>query len=94
MREVLAPASHRTEERVIVKIDAEGAECEIILETPGEVWRAVDEVFVEVHDFARCTSADLAQHLGSAGLDVIDESFAVLHLRRRLTPDLPETSAR
>ena len=42
-------------DRLVAKIDAEGAECEIVLQTPVEVWQSVDEVFIEFHDFAGCS---------------------------------------
>jgi FkbM family methyltransferase len=55
------------EQRIIVKIDAEGAECAAILATAGESWSPVDELFVETHAFAPCSSAEIierARHLG------------------------------
>jgi FkbM family methyltransferase len=56
---------------VIVKIDAEGAECEIVLGTDIERWRNVDAVFLEIHDFAPCSSADIIGHLEQADLSVV-----------------------
>ena len=56
--------------RVVVKIDAEGAECEIVLGTPVDTWRQVDAVFLEIHDFAPCSSAEIIEHLQRAGLKV------------------------
>jgi FkbM family methyltransferase len=56
---------------VIVKIDAEGAECDIVLGTDVEAWQSVDAVFLEIHDFAPCSSADIIGHLESAGLTVV-----------------------
>lgn len=70
MQDVLEGAAERRA-RVIVKIDAEGSECEIVLGTPVEAWRTVDQVFLEVHDFARCTSEDIVEHLSDAGLRVV-----------------------
>jgi FkbM family methyltransferase len=70
MRDVLeAAAPHRG--RLIVKVDAEGSECDIVLGTPVDMWRKVDHVFLEVHEFATCTSRDLVDHLGAAGLRVV-----------------------
>jgi FkbM family methyltransferase len=57
--------------RLIVKIDAEGAECDIVLGTPIELWQRVDEVFLEVHDFAPCTTDAIVDHLTQAGLRVV-----------------------
>jgi FkbM family methyltransferase len=55
---------------LIVKIDAEGAEADIVLGTPAEAWSAVDHVFLEVHDFAPCSTEDIIGHLAPAGLTV------------------------
>jgi FkbM family methyltransferase len=68
MRDVLADAG---DGRLIVKIDAEGAECDIVLGTPVEHWQHVDHVFLEIHDFAPCSSADIIGHLQQAGLSVV-----------------------
>jgi FkbM family methyltransferase len=54
--------------RVIVKIDAEGAECDITAGTPLDAWKCVDEAFVEYHRFAGCTIAQLVSRLERAGL--------------------------
>ena len=56
---------------MIVKIDAEGAECEIVLGTDVEMWRGVDAVFLEIHDFAPCSAEDIIGHLARAGLSVV-----------------------
>ncbi len=72
--------------RLIVKVDAEGSECEIVLGTPVDVWRKVDHIFLEVHAFAACTSKDIVDHLGAAGLRVIvhavDDEAELLALTR------------
>jgi len=70
MQDVLEEAAARGG-RLIVKVDAEGSECDIVLGTPIDVWRKVDHVFLEVHNFAPCTSEDIAEHLVSAGLRVV-----------------------
>jgi FkbM family methyltransferase len=56
---------------VIVKIDAEGAECDIVLGTDVAAWRGVDAAFLEIHDFAPCSCADIIEHLEDAGLGVV-----------------------
>jgi FkbM family methyltransferase len=61
----------RSDAPVIVKIDAEGAECEIVLGTDVEAWCGVDAVFLEIHDFAPCSSPDIVRHLEAAGLSVV-----------------------
>jgi FkbM family methyltransferase len=63
---------------ILVKIDVEGSECEIVLGTPKESWAAVDELFVEVHTFASCTSRELMAHLEMRAV----EANGVLHLAR------------
>jgi FkbM family methyltransferase len=70
MRDVLESAD-RPGRPLIVKIDAEGAECDIVLGTPVDVWERVDHVFLEVHDFAPCSSAEIIEHLTQAGLRVV-----------------------
>jgi FkbM family methyltransferase len=70
MADVLADAA-TTGRRVIVKIDAEGAECDIVLGTPLEAWAAVECVFLEIHDFAPCSAGAIIEHLRSAGMRVV-----------------------
>jgi hypothetical protein len=53
---------------LIVKINAEGAECAMVLGTPAPAWRAVTEVLVSTHGWAGCTVDELAAHLASAEL--------------------------
>jgi FkbM family methyltransferase len=88
IRDVLEASSARP---LIVKIDAEGSECDIVLGTPPEVWRRVDHVFLEVHDFAPCSTSDLVNHLGRAGLEVVlhevDAEAELVALRRNTTSD-------
>jgi FkbM family methyltransferase len=57
--------------RLIAKIDPEGAECEIVLGTPAYLWKHIDEVFIEWHSFAPCTSESLDEHLSAAGLILV-----------------------
>ena len=70
MAEVLEDAA-REERPLIVKVDAEGAECDIVLGTPVELWERVAEVFLEIHDFAPCTTDAIVDHLTRAGLRVV-----------------------
>jgi FkbM family methyltransferase len=70
MAEVLADAG-RSGRRVIVKVDAEGAECDIVLGTPPEAWHGVERVFLEIHDFAPCSAGAIIGHLRSAGMRVV-----------------------
>ena len=79
--------------RLIVKIDAEGAECDIVLGTSIELWRRVDHIFLEVHDFAPCPSAAIVAHLEQAGLEVVlhaaDPEAELIGLARRHPPSAP-----
>ena len=85
MTEVLMTASPGGR-RQIVKIDAEGMECDIVLGTSIEVWRLVDTVFLEIHDFAPCSVSDILDHLRSAGLQLaaheLDEGATLVRLTR------------
>jgi FkbM family methyltransferase len=85
MRDVLADAA-AAGRPLVVKVDAEGAECDIVLETPVEVWQLVDHVFLEVHHFARCSTKEIVAHLQAAGLEVVlyepDEDADLVALRR------------
>ena len=88
MQDLLEAASEPAG-RLIVKIDAEGAECDIVLGTSIELWRRVDHVFLEVHDFAPCPSAAIVTHLEQAGLEVtlhvVDAEAELVGLERRQT---------
>ena len=84
MTDVLAEAKSLTVGRagLVVKVNTEGAECEIVLGTPAEAWIGVSELFVEVHPWAKCTAAELADHLAPVGFrDLSSEMSPVLRLR-------------
>jgi FkbM family methyltransferase len=86
MTDAVASATASSDgDRLVTKIDAEGAECEIVLETPVEVWQGVEEVFIEFHDFATCSRADIVGHLKRAGHVLMGESFGVIHTSRSTT---------
>jgi FkbM family methyltransferase len=69
MADLLAEAAAQAEGgSLIVKINAEGAECAMILGTPAAAWRAVTRVLVATHEWAGCTVEQLAEHLSAAGL--------------------------
>ena len=85
MADVLAEASSLVPEGtpLVVKINVEGEECGIVLETPARAWARVTELFVETHPWAACAAADLAEHLAPAGLSQAPSAMApVLRLRR------------
>ena len=48
--------------RLVVKVNAEGEECAIVLGTPVAGWTVASEVFVEVHPWASCTADELVAH--------------------------------
>jgi FkbM family methyltransferase len=80
---VLAQAQEeRGARRLVVKVDAEGAECAIVLQTPSEAWGAVDELFLEAHDFAACPKEALRAHFETIGFVLRSDSYNVLHLAR------------
>jgi FkbM family methyltransferase len=84
MTDILAEAKSLTVgcTRLVVKVNTEGAECEIVLGTPAEAWIGVSELFVEVHPWAKCTAAELAEHLAPVGFrDLSSEMSPVLRLR-------------
>jgi FkbM family methyltransferase len=98
MADVLAEAASLAAEtegaRLVVKLNVEGAECEIVLETRAEAWAPVSELFVEVHPWASCGAPELAAHLAPAGLSRIPNAMeAVLRLRRGGGPPADRRSA-
>ena len=73
--------------RLVVKVNTEGEECGIVLGTPPEAWSRVYELFVEMHEWAPCTAAELAAHLEPVGFREIPTAMAaVLRLRREEAP--------
>lgn len=80
--ESLAPRTSR----LVVKIDIEGMECDVVLGTQVDIWRQVDEVYVEVHSNAPCTQGRLLGYLHAAGLELARAGQGdrrVAYLRRR-----------
>jgi FkbM family methyltransferase len=53
---------------VIVKLDVEGSECEILLETPDDAWSPVDEVWFEYEGIGDCTADQLVDRLRRVGM--------------------------
>ena len=71
-------------DRVIVKIDTEGYECEIIARTPSEARDHVVELFVEVEESAPCSPAEVIAHLVEYGFSLRGRTAPdVLHFVRR-----------
>jgi FkbM family methyltransferase len=89
MADVLAEAGSLcgADSRLVVKVNTEGAECEMVLGTPAEAWRRVDEVFVEIHPWAACGAPELTSHLVPAGFtEAPSDVSVVLRLRREAAP--------
>lgn len=80
--------SRRNGERIVVKIDAEGAEYDILLATPPMALAPVAELFVETHGYIDREPRDLLDHIGRSGLtpcgadDIVRGQHNMLHLRR------------
>jgi FkbM family methyltransferase len=83
--------------RIIVKIDAEGAECAAILASTGESWSPVDELFVETHAFAPCSSVEIIERASDLGLRLqsreTEPAAELLHFRRAQEDVLAEDRA-
>ena len=72
MTDVLAEASGLSgRDRLVVKVNAEGAECDIVLGTPAASWKQAHVVLMEVHSWASCTSVQLVSHLEGSGLNAL-----------------------
>ncbi len=72
MADVLADASRLAgRDRIVVKVNAEGAECDIVLGTSVASWERAHAVLMEVHSWAPCTGEQLAAHLEGSGLDAL-----------------------
>jgi FkbM family methyltransferase len=71
MSDVLAEATELAgpESPLVVKINAEGAECPMVIGTPPAAWERVTGVLVSTHPWAECGATELAAHLASAGLE-------------------------
>lgn len=75
-----------TSGRLIVKLNVEGAECDIVLGTPATAWRHADVLIVEFHHpWAPCSAASIEAHLAAAGFlheRTLGEAHPVLHFGR------------
>ena len=74
------------DERTIVKIDAEGAECPAILASAAESWKPVRELFVETHAFAPCSAEEIIERAREVGLTLrsreMEPAAELLRFRR------------
>jgi hypothetical protein len=62
-----ALAELRDHRGIVVKIDAEGSECEILGALTPTLAEAIETLFVEIHDFAKCGSDDLRKVMHGLG---------------------------
>jgi FkbM family methyltransferase len=87
LADVLAgAASADADAPVVVKVNVEGEECPMILETAAEAWQPVSEIQVETHPWAACGADELAAHLARAGLTRVESAHPlVLRMRREET---------
>jgi FkbM family methyltransferase len=71
----------------VLKIDAEGAECQLLLQTPREFFSSVREIIFEFHEFAGCPLKEIIDRLTSIGYEYVADSkeVDVYHLRTRKT---------
>lgn len=69
--------------RLLVKMDVEGGEGDILLNTSMQALAEVDEMFVELHEFGGYSAARLVDYLGCAGLKLMTERAAgIIHVKR------------
>ena len=68
----------------LAKIDIEGAEYELLADTPPEIWQRIQAVSLELHDDAdkKISGADFLKRLQSYGFKVEEETVCSLFLRR------------
>jgi FkbM family methyltransferase len=73
------------EESIILKVDAEGAECAILLHSPEECFASIREVVFEYHSFAGCGLESILARIGVLGFEYAAcVKEADLHILRRL----------
>jgi FkbM family methyltransferase len=85
---ILATVGERfPRDEFVLKIDAEGAECQLVLQTPYEFFSSVREIVVEFHEFAECSLTEIAERLVSIGYEYIADSSKtdIYHWRARKT---------
>jgi FkbM family methyltransferase len=85
---ILAAVKERfPRDEFVLKIDAEGAECQLLLQTPLELFSSVREIIFEFHEFAGCSIGEIIDRLVSIGYEYVADSkdIDVYHLRTRKT---------
>lgn len=73
---------------IVLKVDAEGAECAILLHAPEECFTSISEIVFEYHSFSGCCLRSILTRIEALGYEhVACVKEADLHiLRRRGTP--------
>jgi FkbM family methyltransferase len=75
-------------EQLVLKVDAEGAECPLLLDSRADIFAPVSEIVFEHHSFAPCGLEDIIHRLQSLGFLYLPSAReGDLHLLRR--PSLP-----
>ncbi|MFY0543708.1 FkbM family methyltransferase [Brevibacillus sp. H7] len=74
--------NRQEKKRVIVKIDAEGSECQIVFNTPSCCWEHIDELFIEYHRYALCTRDALAEQVMQLGFQLHNINHNLFHFIR------------
>jgi FkbM family methyltransferase len=82
---VLADASEAYPgEEFVLKVDAEGAECPLLLNSPADIFTLVSEIVFEHHSFVGCNPEDIINRQQALGfLYCPSERERDLHLMRR-----------
>ena len=71
---------------LVVKLNIEGAECDVVLGTPIAAWNTVDEVIVATHPWAPCRDSEIESHLADAGLTKAESGHPRMLRMRRAEP--------
>jgi FkbM family methyltransferase len=73
------------QESIVLKVDAEGAECAILLHSPKECFTSICEVVFEYHSFAGCSLESISARIGALGFEYAAcVKQADLHILHRL----------
>jgi FkbM family methyltransferase len=69
-------------ERLVVKLDIEGAECEAVGSLTTQTWSVVDELILEMHGWAPCDASAITDSMARHGLVVAPAQGSLLHASR------------
>ncbi len=71
---ILSRVASEYEENIILKINAEGAECDIILNSHPKQLELINEVFVWYHFFSSCSKEKIVKQMKMAGFKCLPSS--------------------